>query len=655
MKKATKIATLAIALVVIMAAFVVALDNGPFSTGTADTGDDTTPPADNPKNGEKPPSEDETPPSATTITASKTATGFWEKRIVYSWDVQKCLADDICEMQIEPGEYAEISYIIDVERSVCVTEVYGVRGHITVTNTGDCPTEDLLICDTIQYMGECGWVDHVTIEVDVSAKPVLQPGECYAYPYEVTADHGLIGIDYCNVASVTITNFECNVGTAHGVEVCDGFTLPCERECVIVDKTATLTDYFSIPCGFSAVPLSDFGPWTLGADDQTEWEFDVNFLLINEESPRFNTHCISNQCTLVPCDSKVPITACAQLTVTTGEDETRLCVQKTAEVTRWTEYIAYELDIDDIVMIGSEEFPEDIWDEELIVEQECVENIHTLTVSGAIKVVNTGCYPTRGLTIVDTIQMLWIDPEDVQPAAFGGEWEDIASVCVDTSCKPMLLPGEWYYYPYEVTFTIDDVELAGLASYQFRNLAYVEICNYDDDASEDALYDYAPIMLPLCPDMITVETTAVVESCDQIPFGECGPVLNIQSAFAYRQLIVVNNCDYKSTMDVCTEITLNGKVWADDRICGAQSFDVAICHSQSAEVRGDVRELYLLMDAFVDDSECYVFCLFGEEVEVDIYASLYYYEGQMLYLDDFEFEFEEGKWAFGGVEINFET
>ena len=61
------------------------------------------------------------------------------------------------------------------------------------------------------------------------------------------------------------------------------------------------------------------------------------------------------------------------------------------------------------------------------------------------------------------------------------------------------------------------------------------------------------------------------------------------------------------------------------------------------------------MDAFVDDSECYVFCLFGEEVEVDIYASLYYYEGQMLYLDDFEFEFEEGKWAFGGVEINFET
>lgn len=654
MKKATKIAALAVALAVVMTAFVVTMDQGPLSTGSADTGDDdnNNPPGDDNNNGNDP--NDDVPPgdepSVTTITATKTAVGFYEKRIVYSWDVEKYLVDEVCEMQIEPGESALISYVIDAERSVTVTEVFGVRGFITVTNTGDCPTEGLAICDTVQIMDECGFVDHATVEVDVSAMPVLQPGECYAYPYEIVADHGLFDVCYNNVATVLITNFEGCDG-AFGVDACAEFTIPCECECIVIDETAVLTDYFSIPCGFAAVPMTEVGPWVLGGDDRCEWEFCIEFLLENREAPRYNTYCIANLATLVPCDTQCPIEAGAQLTVATGEDETTLCVEKTAAVTCWTEYIAYELDAESALLLGSVEFvPEESELEPVIVEQECVANIHTLTVAGAVKVVNTGCYPTEGLTIVDTIYML---APEAELSAFCADWVEIANVTVDTTCKPMLLPGEWFYYPYEITFTVDDLEFVGLASGMFMNEAYVEICNYDDDVEYDGVYAYAPIMLPLCPNQITVETCAAMECCDEIPLGECAS-LNVQTAFSYRQLIVVNNYDDRSTMDVCTEITLNGRVWANDCICGASTFSVAISNSQSKVVCGDVRSIELSLDAFGDDCETYTFCFNGEEVVVDIYAFLCYAEGQMLYLDPYSFEFGEQKLLIGGVLVDFE-
>ena len=100
MKKASKIAALAVALAIVMTAFVVALDQGPLSTGSADEGDkNNLPGVNDPQTGGEDPI-DETPnnpvPSATTITATKTATGFWEKRTVYSWEIEKCLEEDVC-------------------------------------------------------------------------------------------------------------------------------------------------------------------------------------------------------------------------------------------------------------------------------------------------------------------------------------------------------------------------------------------------------------------------------------------------------------------------------------------------------------------------------------------------------------------------------
>ena len=659
MKKTSKIAALAVALAIVMAAFVVALDQGPLSTGSADTGDNNDlPGGDDPQNGDKEPT-DELPgdpePSVTTITATKTATGFWEKRTTYSWELEKHLKDDICEMQIEPGECVEMSYVIDVNRSVCIEEVFGVRGLITVTNTGDCPTEGLAITDIVQVWDGCEFVDAVTVCVDVSAKPVLQAGECYSYAYEVLFDAELIECDLRNVADVTICNFDGNDGSAFGVQACADFELPCEMECIVIDEAATLTDYFSIPAGFAAIPLTDVGPWVLGGDDCNEWDICVEFILENREAPRYNTYCIANHATLVTCDTETCLTSEARLTVTTGEDETTLCVEKTAAVTGWTEYIRYELDPETFIYIGSDMPVDEDLTEPKVIEMNCTSDVTTLTVAGAIKVINTGCYPTEGLKIVDTIQMLQIDPEAPALSNYDGDcWVNIACIEVDTSCMPMLLPGEWYYYPYEVTFTIDDLELAGLANCLFRNQAYVEICNYDDDAEYNGVYDYAPLFMPLYPDMITVETVAEMECCDVIPFGECAS-LNVKAAFSYRQLVVVTNTDEKSTIDVCTDLTLNGKVWADDCICEAECFDLAIHVDSSKCAAGEVRDITLETEDYVDDCDTLFFCLGGQEVEVSIYSFLSYLEGQELYLDASSFSFGEGKMAVGAVLINFEV
>ena len=658
MKKSSKIAALAVALAIVMAAFVVALDQGPLSTGSADPGgNNDLPGGDDPQSGDGKPTDDlpDPEPSVTTLTVTKTATGFWEKRTVYSWELEKYLEDEICEMQIEPGECVELSYIIDVDRSVYVEEVFGVRGLITVTNAGDCPTEGLAITDIVQVWNGCEFVDNVAVSVDVSAKPVLQAGECYSYAYEVLLGNKKIECDIRNVADVTICNYDGHDGIAFGVQACADFDLPCEKECIVIDEVATLTDYFSIPAGFAAVPLTSVGPWVLGGDDCNEWEICVQFFLENREAPRYNTYCIANEATLVTCDTKQCLTARAPLTVTTGEDETTLCVEKTAAVTAWTEYIRYELDPETFIYIGSAEMMGEEFTEPVLIEVECTENTHTMTVAGAIKVINTGCYPTEGLRIIDTIQMLKIDPEAPELSAFDGDcWVNITCVEVDTSCMPMLLPGEWYYYSYEVTFTIDDLEFAGLASGMFRNQAYVEICNYDDDVEYNGLYAYAPLDLPLYPDMITVETVAEMESCDVIPFGECAS-LNVKAAFSYRQLVVVTNTEEKSTIDVCTDLSLKGKVWANDCICEAEKFDLAIHVDSSKCAAGETRDIILTTDDDVDDCGTLTFCLGCEEISVDIYSFLSYVEVQKLYLDASSFTFGMGKLAVGAVLIDFEV
>ena len=209
--------------------------------------------------------------AGTTLSATKTATGFWEYVREYDWSLTKAVSP--AEVEVRPGASASLEYTLTATRTlVAEREQVGVRGEICVTNGGDRATEGLAIVDVVQYKtGSGSFTDYVTTTVDVSIHPVLAPGESFCYPYQVLFQP-VAGAIYRNEARVTITNHS---GWLPGGQNCPGpdpcpfgpspradFSLPEEFTLVEVDPQATLTDAISCPDGFTCT-VSDPGPWTL--------------------------------------------------------------------------------------------------------------------------------------------------------------------------------------------------------------------------------------------------------------------------------------------------------------------------------------------------------------------------------------------------------
>lgn len=83
----------------------------------------------------------------------------------------------------------------------------GVRGQICITNSGKYPTENLSIVDNVQIFSE-NQRNYISVSVDISQRPILNPGQSFCYPYETLFD-SISGQDvkYRNLASITITNY----------------------------------------------------------------------------------------------------------------------------------------------------------------------------------------------------------------------------------------------------------------------------------------------------------------------------------------------------------------------------------------------------------------------------------------------------------------
>jgi hypothetical protein len=79
-------------------------------------------------------------PSITSIEASKTATPFWENVITYDWSVEKTA--NPADIVIISDDTETVGYTITATRlQISEVERWGVRGTITVTNTGSNPTQ----------------------------------------------------------------------------------------------------------------------------------------------------------------------------------------------------------------------------------------------------------------------------------------------------------------------------------------------------------------------------------------------------------------------------------------------------------------------------------------------------------------------------------
>lgn len=251
----------------------------------------------------------------TTLSAVKTAEGYWERR--YDWTLDKTA--DVDGLTLAPNVSGTVTFTITATRSEPI-DLYGVRGQICVTNGGSKPTENLTITDVVEYkVGSGKFQTLVSQPVDTSAKPVLGPGETFCYPYDVQFTP-VEGAQYRNVAKVKITNHSgsindnannCKPGEPCGPEPKASFWLPSMP--TEIDETATLDDELACPAGFTCTPS---GPWTttLTGSSVTSLMITVtNVSACDAEETRVGT--LTNSATLTESDTHMTHSASAAVTL----------------------------------------------------------------------------------------------------------------------------------------------------------------------------------------------------------------------------------------------------------------------------------------------------------------------------------------------------
>lgn len=249
--------------------------------------------------------------AGTTLSADKTATGFWEKRIEYDWTVVKSVRP--MSINICSDGSGSVVYTIDATRAkVSETETIGVRGRICVTNGGDRPTENLKLVDRVQYKYPGpGQFQDLPGASKTIIPAQLGPGEsgCYDYEIEFTP---VIGAIYRNVVKVTITNHSGHLGEEFGPEPKADFSLPALPTLFETDEVAEVTDVQTCPAGFTCTP-SDPGPWNLTDSGSVTFSKTIR----NDSAPCDTYFDLNNTVTLTETDSRQSRTSAASVSIYT--------------------------------------------------------------------------------------------------------------------------------------------------------------------------------------------------------------------------------------------------------------------------------------------------------------------------------------------------
>jgi hypothetical protein len=209
--------------------------------------------------------------SGTTLqNAQKTATGTLTQVDTYTWTVVKTLLTP--NVTADNDQCATLVHHVEATRALAsTTYVYGVTGTITVTNGGAVATQGLSIVDSVERNcgGGTGFLPYAgPFAVDVSANPVLDPGETGVYPYTLTlaASAPSPSCAYRNSVNVTILNHS---GALPGCPQCAGplqcafgpnpkvgFTFPSTPSAVQqVHETVALLDVANSNAGYTCTVM----------------------------------------------------------------------------------------------------------------------------------------------------------------------------------------------------------------------------------------------------------------------------------------------------------------------------------------------------------------------------------------------------------------
>lgn len=157
----------------------------------------------------------------TEISASKTSEGQLVK--TFSWTIEKTTEHET--LQLFDGDAAAARFTVTVTRGDSAN-VSGVASEICVDNSGDSPTEGLLITDKVQFhTGDENWQDLEGATASIEPAEQIPAGGSQCYDLAISFEPQANGV-YRNVAAVTITNFAGSEGTPTGVDATADFALP---------------------------------------------------------------------------------------------------------------------------------------------------------------------------------------------------------------------------------------------------------------------------------------------------------------------------------------------------------------------------------------------------------------------------------------------
>jgi len=380
--------------------------------------------------------------AGTSLVASKTAQGYKERLVEYDWQVKK--SADPESLTLEPGQSGEVTYTISVTKAqASSTDKIGVRGTITVTNSGDRPTENLKIVDSAKYhvIGTY-WVTMATVTIIPDTQ--LAPGETRVFNYDMTISPPQWASTFRNEAKVTITNHSGHRGKEFGPEPKASFSIPKNFTTVEEDATATLSDELDIPDGFSLVDSDYDGPCTVEGDGTKTIVVQVR----NDSAPCGENFDLTNTALLVENDSNDEHEADAVVSIYTGdcpEGDASIRVSKTAKGF-YEKQIEYDWEVEktvdpDYLELGLEESGDVTYT--INATRTKVSEVVSRGVRGKVCVTNTGDVPINGLHIVDRVQ--W--------SSLGMLWFDVPGAVQVIDSDDTIAPGETACFDYEIVFT----------------------------------------------------------------------------------------------------------------------------------------------------------------------------------------------------------
>lgn len=235
---------------------------------------------------------------------TKTAVPYYRVGADHDWTVEKVVTP--ASLTLAPGASGSFDFTISTVRTSTGSAgapSYGMTGQICVKNTGTEPTVDLVIQDRVYVQVNGNWFIGSDSLLDVSANPVLDPGESHCYPYSIQSpaefvpnpDHkyrnvGLVYSADVNEAGVPflrqLARVEVDVVWPDEPTVEGG-----------TDISATVTDSVQCPAGFTCTPSG--ATWTFTESGSRQ----LTVLVKNVSAPCGTTSTLVNEARLVEDDS----------------------------------------------------------------------------------------------------------------------------------------------------------------------------------------------------------------------------------------------------------------------------------------------------------------------------------------------------------------